>query len=59
MILQRYKSLLLPWIVISLGCFSISGCSSIGPYFMRFCEKTIQCEKDKNGVMACTTICKE
>ena len=47
------------WIVFSLGCFSISGCSAIGPYFMRFCEKTIQCEKDKNGVMACTTICKE
>ena len=59
MIRQRCKSLLLPWIVFSLGCFSISGCSAIGPYFMRFCEKTIQCEKDKNGVMACTTICKE
>ena len=45
MIRQRCKSLLLPWIVFSLGCFSISGCSAIGPYFMRFCEKTIQCEK--------------
>ena len=41
------------------GVFRFPDVLQLAPIFMRFCKKTIQCEKDKNGVMACTTICKE
>ena len=41
------------------GVFRFPDVLQLAPILWDFVKKTIQCEKDQNGVKDCTTICKE